>query len=191
MKSNFKIPKHFSPVSLSELSRTWDRVWHELEKFGFTSRKLETCQVYLGIIDYAYGYQRFGDRPAGRACGDIVLPRVSFSQWKSYFYGMKKESVLDVLRHEYGHAYADVNQRRIETKRFEKVFGGPHDITYSGGVEYNPEYHVTEYAAESTAEDFAELFWKYLKHKGKLPKHHQTNPIIKKWQFIESLRKKR
>lgn len=187
--TTFGIPEHFRPVSLNELSTAWTKVWRELEGLGFICPRLEKCQVCLGVIHTAYGYQWFGDRSDGRACGDIVLPSVSTSQWKTYFRGKKKETVVDILRHEYGHAFADVNRRRIETKRFEKAFGWPHDVAYDGGVEYDPENHITEYAAESSGEDFAEIFWKFLKHKGKLPRHHHTKPIIRKWKFVESLRK--
>lgn len=184
-----RISDHFRPVSLGELSRSWTQVWREIETLGFDSRKLESCQVRLGFVHTAYGYQWFGDRSNGRACGDIVLPTVSLSQWQQYFMGGKKESVTDILRHEYGHAFADVNRRRIETKRFEGTFGWAHDVAYDGGFEYDPEYHITEYAAGSTGEDFAETFWKYLKHKGRLPRQHHFKPIIKKWEFLESLRR--
>ncbi len=63
---------------------------------------------------------RFGDRGT------------SSCHWNDYVHGRAKVSPLDILRHEYGHAYADVNRRRIETKRFEKAFGWPHDIFGSG-----------------------------------------------------------
>lgn len=184
-----QIPKHFHPLSLDELNNAWTKVWRELESLGFTCPRLAKCKVCLGVIHTAYGYQWFGDRTDGRICGDIILPKVSLSQWLAYVRRLKKESALDILRHEYGHAYADVNRRRIESKRFEKAFGWPHSVEYEGGFEYDPEYHITEYGAESTGEDFAEVFWKFLKHKGKLPKHHHTKPIIKKWQFVNSLRK--
>ena len=97
--------------------------------------------------------------------------------------------MVDVLRHEYGHAFADVNRRRVESKRFEKAFGWPHDVEYEEGFEHDPEYHVTPYAAASTGEDFAEVFWLYLKHKGKLPCRLDTAPIRRKWKFVEELRK--
>jgi hypothetical protein len=185
----FSIPTHFRPASVTELNRAWTQVWRELETHGFACPRLDSCQVYLGVISTAYGYQWFGDRPGGRASGDIVLPSVSLSHWKDYFQGRDKVSLVDILRHEYGHAYADVNRRRIETKRFEKAFGFPHDVEYAEGFEYDPEHHVTQYAAVSTGEDFAEVFWKFLKHKGKLPRQHHTSPIIKKWEFVESLQR--
>ncbi len=185
----FEIPSHFQPVSITELNRAWTQVWREIENHGFACRRLETCQVSLGIVHTAYGYQWFGDRSDGRVCVDIILPSVSLAQWLLFFQGQKKESVADILRHEYAHAFADVNRRRIETKRFEQAFGWPHDVAYEGGFEYDPEHHVTEYAAASSGEDFAEVFWLYLKHKGKLPARMDAPPIRRRWRFVEQLRK--
>lgn len=179
-----------TPLSLTKLNYSWTRVWKELETLGFTCQRLATCQVYLGLVHTAYGYQWYGDRPEGRACGDIVLPRVSLSHWFEYFRGIRKTSELDVLRHEYGHAFADVNRRRVESKRFEKAFGYPHEWWSNCEMEYDPEHHVTAYAATAPGEDFAEVFWLYLKHKGRLPNHLDTAPIRRKWRFVEELRKR-
>jgi len=119
-------------------------------------------------------------------------PGVKWIGWAlvvgDYLRGGWVVSVLDVLRHEYGHAYADVNRRRIETKKFEKAFDYPHDVLNEDGCEYDPEHHVTKYAAASTGEDFAEVFWLYLKHKGQLPARLDTPPIRRRWCFVEQLR---
>lgn len=49
--------------------------------------------------------------------------------------------------------------------------------------------HVTEYTAVTTGEDFAEIFWLYLKSKGKLPRFYDTAPIRRKWKFLGELGK--
>jgi hypothetical protein len=175
------------PLSLPELSRAWTQVWREIETLRFASPRLATCQVYLGIASTAYGYQWYGDRREGRACGDIILPRFSLSHWGDYFGGRAKVTAVDILRHEYGHAFADVNPRRIETKKFERTFGWPHEVAYAEGCEYDSEHHVTRYAAVATGEDFAEVFGLYLKHRGRLPKRLDTAPIRLKWKFVEEL----
>lgn len=56
-------------------------------------------------------------------------------------------------------------------------------------MEYDPEEHITEYAATDPMEDFAENFWLYLKHKGALPRKHDTSTIRRRWKFIEGLRR--
>jgi hypothetical protein len=82
-----------------------------------------------------------------------------------------------------------VNRRRIETSRFERAFGYPHVWWNGYEMEFDPEHHVTEYAASAPGEDFAEVFWLYLKHRGKLPNRLDTPPIRKKWEFVGNLRK--
>lgn len=183
------IPKHFVPIGLSQVNQAWTRVWRELDQMGLTCRRLSTCQVYLSLAHTAYGYQWFGDRKDGRLCGDIYLPSISLSRWGDYFQGRPATSSVDVLRHEYGHAYADVNRRRIETKRFEIAFGYPHEWWKDATLEYDPYHHVTPYAATAPGEDFAEVFWLYLKHKGRLPRRLDTPPIRLKWDFVAKLRR--
>lgn len=56
-------------------------------------------------------------------------------------------------------------------------------------MDYDPEHHVSEYAATNPMEDFAENFQLYLKHRGILPPVHQTGPIRERWKFIKGLRK--
>lgn len=181
---------HLIPTSMSEVNRAWTKVWHEVDTLGFGCKRLATCQVYLELFDTAYGYQWFGDREDGRHCGDIVLPSISLIRWGDFFLGRPFTTPADVLRHEYGHAFADVNRRRIETKKFEKVFGYPHEWRDDYEMEYDPDFHVTEYAATAPGEDFAEVCWLYLKHKGKLPKKLDASAIRIKWEFMESLRTK-
>lgn len=180
---------HLKPLSLDELNRALTLVWRELKSFGLACEGLDACQVCLGVSSYAYGYQCFGDRTEGRRCGDIILPRISLSHWTDWIIRNQKTITLDVLRHEYGHAYADINQRRIESKRFEKAFDAPHDIWEKHVMEYDPNFHISEYAATSSGEDFAEVFMFFLKHKGRLPRKHDTKPIRRKWKFVDDLRK--
>lgn len=183
------LPKNLRPIGLSDVNRAWTKVWNELETMGFTCRRLSTCQIYLSWANTAYGYQWYGDRENGRHCGDIILPSVPFARWRDFFNCRPFPTSTDVLRNEYGHAYADVNRRQIETNRFEMDFGYPHEWWAGYEMEFDPEHHVTRYASTAPGEDFAEVFWVYLKHKGKLPRHLDRLPIRKKWEFVGNLRR--
>ena len=46
------------------------------------------------------------------------------------------------------------------------------------------------YATVTTGEDFAEVFWLYLKSKGKLHRFYDTAPIRRKWKFVGELGKR-
>jgi hypothetical protein len=46
---------------------------------------------------------------------------------------------------------------------------------------------VSEYAATSLSEDFAETFMLYLKYDGELPERFNTWRIRRKWTFIKDM----
>jgi len=188
-----------TPLGFEPFKRARWKVRREMIDLGLWCDKLDSCQVWLRTVPErgmwgAYGYQWFGDREDGRLVGDIVLPSVSPAMWGNYLrwcYGEKEATVVDVLRHEYGHAFADANPRRMNSPKFERAFGYPHESESWDGwkMDYDPEHHVSEYAATNPMEDFAENFQLYLKHRGILPLVHQTGPIRERWKFIKGLRK--
>lgn len=194
-----KAVKAATPLSLTRLNQTLSKVRREMVDLGFWCDKLASCQVWLrtfpekGMSD-AYGYQWFGDREDGRLVGDIVLPSVSPAMWGNYLRWLRGEEgtviLLDVLRHEYGHAFADANPRRMNSPKFARAFGHAHESWgESWTMEYDPEHHITEYAATDPMEDFAENFYLYLKHRGTLPAAYRTGPILERWKFIRGLRR--
>ena len=169
-------------VTLSRLQRANYKVCRELQAHGYWDEKLAAVQVRLGVIGSPYGWQDYG------GSGDIVIPAVSFSKIGDLF-KRRYTSLVDVLRHEYGHAVADTHRRLMHRRSlgFEKAFWAPHsDETI---VQYDPEIHVSEYAATNAAEDFSETFMRYLKHNGRLPTRFNTRFIRAKWRFIRRLGK--
>lgn len=165
-------------VRLSTLQETNDKVLAELDALGFYDEHLAEIQVYLVPAGAAYGYQLYGgDR-------SICIPMVSASHLLDMFLG-RKHTVRDVLLHEYGHALADTHRGLMHSRRFSSVFGGSHSS--EDPLEYDREAHVTTYAATNPSEDFAELFWLYVKHKGRIPHAHQKPAIRRKWKFIKEL----
>lgn len=97
-------------------------------------------------------------------------------------------SILDVMRHEFGHACANAYPEIFASEEFKRAFGNKYGDFAAIDAGKWKEFCVSEYAAESTEEDFAETFMYYLKHKGKIPKAYGGNKHIKlKWKFIERL----
>ena len=95
-------------------------------------------------------------------------------------------SLQDVLRHEYGHAVADLYPRLIRSWRFRWAFGGRYHDEQPAS-DYHPKKHVTEYAATLPMEDFSEVFTYYVKHNGTLPRHFNTAAIRRKWKYVARL----
>lgn len=168
-----------STVNLKKLEACNNSVIQELYDLGFYDDRTAQTEVYLTMASYAFGYQYYGGD------GSICIPRISVSVLIDRLNGVVT-SLKDVLRHEYAHAVADTHRGLMRSRRFSEVFGGPHG--WDGEQDYDSKSHVTAYAASATGEDFAEVFYLFLKHQGRLPKRLNTPAISAKWQFLEELR---
>ncbi len=165
-------------VTLRRLNRALTRVTSDLDQHGLWDERVQAVPVYLASVGYAHGWQCYG------GSGEICVPAVSLVRLGEYFHG-PYTSLADVLRHEYGHALADTHRGLFRSRQFSSVFGSPHDSEW--GYEYDPDLHVSSYAATDCSEDFAETFMLYLKHGGQLPARFDTKAIRAKWQFVEQL----
>lgn len=165
-------------VNQSQLDRANYAVTSELDVHGFYDRHVQSVDTYLVSVGLAYGWHWFG------SSGDIHIPRVSLSRlshiWKGGY-----TSLRDVLRHEFAHAIADTHRGLFRSTFFSDSFCAAHHWNFEW--EYDPEHHVSEYAATAPAEDFAETFMLYLRHDGMLPARHASGPIGRKWKFIRRL----
>jgi hypothetical protein len=165
-------------VNHSQLDRANYAVTCELDTHGFYDARVQSVDTRLVPLGFAYGWQHFG------GSGDISIPRVSFSRLSHVWRG-GYTSLRDVLRHEFAHAIADTHRGLFRSAFFSDSFGAAHHWDFEW--EYDPEHHVSEYAASAPGEDFAETFMLYLRHRGDLPARHATGPIKRKWRFIKRL----
>ena len=130
---------------------------------------------------FLHGTSKF-DRVLGYRAGHIYVPRMVLSQ----LFKQNRGSLRDVIRHEYGHAFAHYYpDLTILSPQFEKVFGGKYfdqEPSYMG-----PDAYITEYARTLPMEDFAETFMVYVRRKGKIPKGLVNRNIKRKWMFISKV----
>lgn len=95
-------------------------------------------------------------------------------------------SIRDVLRHEYGHAFADLHPMPFKRRFFSDAFGGVYDAVKS--EMQSPERCVSNYATTNIMEDFAETFMLYVKYKGIIPTRFKENYYIKmKWKSVSGV----
>ena len=166
-------------VSLTRLNRAvWD-VQGELELHGFFDKKLAGIDVYLSWCGFAFGWCWYG------TSGNIYIPALSFGRIYDRIRGEARTPLRDVLRHEYGHALAHTHRALFCSLPFKRAFGSHHDADIRS--DYDPERHVTPYAATSPSEDFSEVFMLYLRHSGELPERFDTWRIRRKWKFVRDL----
>ena len=167
-------------VTLRRLNRALAKVISELDDHGLWDDRLSKIDVYLVPIGgLAYGWCWYG------ASGDICIPAVGVARLSHYICG-SYVGLADVLRHEYAHALAHTHRGLLRSQCFREAFGASHDSNCSPCA-YDCRFHFTEYGATDASEDFAEAFMLYLRHKGRLPKGHDTKAKRAKWRFIKDL----
>lgn len=168
------------------LHRAVAQVRREMRALSLWQDHLAQVQIRHGWFAVALGYQWYGDRSDDRVAGDVVIPRFSLTRVWERISGQKRTSLVDLVRHELAHAFADLHGGWFRSKVFSKAFGRPHDAV--APVNYHPEEHLSAYAATSPCEDFAETFMTFVRHRGVLPKRFDTEAIRRKWDFVNDLR---
>ncbi|MBE0643269.1 MAG: hypothetical protein IH600_04250 [Bacteroidetes bacterium] len=138
-------------TTMKQLRAAVRKVERELKRLELWIPAMSDTQVYLVPIHYWYGWTCL-------ETGNIYIPRVII--------GCRPWTLLDVLRHEYGHVFTCHHPEIMET--------WPTDGE-----------RVSKYADEDIGEDFAETFKYFVKHKGKLPKKWQQRPgIVERWKKL-------
>ena len=190
-----KSPINHIYTSFDEVTRAYNKVRNELwnlEVLWDGSRLDGVGCTYLTIAPIAAlaGYMGLY-QPESKV---IEFPSVYLpieALWKNL--GVKANA-LDVIRHEFGHALADLYPRALSKGGlFRAAFGGTYGPTPAEerGVEGWEERYVSEYATSATQEDFAETFMLFVKYKGKIPAQFKGKPVIaKKWKAVAEIVKR-
>lgn len=182
-------------TSFGEVSRAYNKVRKELWDLGvlWEGSKLEGVGcTYLTIAPIAAlaGYM------------GLYQPETKMIEFPSVYLPIAalwqdigtKANALDVLRHEFGHALADLYPGALKKGgTFRAAFGGSYgeDPAEARGVDGWDERYVSEYATSATQEDFAETFMLFVKHKGKIPAKFARKPAVrKKWKAVAEIVKR-
>ena len=181
-------------TSFNEVSRAYNKVRMELWHLGvlWDGSKLDGVEcIYDQIAPVAAlsGTMGWYD-PDSK---DITFPSVYLpiaALWRDLDV---KANALDVFRHEFGHALADLYPGALKKGVFRAAFGGtygenPAEECVADGW---GDRYVSEYATSMTQEDFAETFMLFVKHKGKIPAKYAKKPVIrKKWKAVAEIVKR-
>jgi len=172
-------------TSREQVSRAFNKVRVELWKQGvlWDGSKLET----VGYIYDRVPIECIWRKAEGlwkKELNAIVFPML-------YLAGGKKDSSLDIFRHEFGHALADRYPKALQKGAlFRKAFGGAYSDKPARGTD-PADWEgrcVSSYAAKETREDFAETFMFFVKHKGKMPAKFAKSPAIcRKWKAVAEI----
>ena len=182
-------------TSFDEMEDAYNKVRNELVKLGvlWDKSKLDKVEaIYLTIapISALGGYMGFY-QPAKKT---IEFPSVYLPIEALWATLSPKASAVDVFRHEFGHALADLYPRALSKGGlFRAAFGAKYGPDPAPEIDPdNWEFDcVSKYAATKTQEDFAETFMLFVKHKGKMPRKFSGKPTIKKkWAAVAEIVKR-
>ena len=176
-------------TSFDDVTKAYNKVRMELWNLDvlWNGSKLDGVECIYEPIDLLasvrgwMGYFDYNDK-------NIHFPSIYLS---NPFNWVDKNSAVDVLRHEFGHALMDRYYRPLALgSLFRTAFGGPHGATPAPGFDpYDWEDRcVSGYAATQTKEDFAETFMLFVKHKGRIPSKFAKKPALrKKWKAVAEI----
>ena len=182
-------------TSFNEVARAYDKVRKELIGFGvlWDGSNLDGVECsYLAIapsMTFTGTMGRYQEKKKTIEFPSMYLPIAAL--WRDL--GVKANA-LDVIRHEFGHALADLYPGALKKGGlFRVAFGGAYgeDPAEECVVAGWGDRYVSEYATSATQEDFAETFMLFVKHKGKIPAKFAKRPAIwKKWKAVAEIVKR-
>ena len=172
----------------AQLARAYNRVRDELRDVG-----LLVDGSYLDDIEcYAhYDPLTFLGGELGRVYDDGVHP---LADWVGFKPGMiyvcawgriechvPGGTLVDVIRHEFAHAWAWRDRPYLRRPWFRTAFGAAYGAdAWTDPDESDREAYVSAYAATQAKEDFAETFMVYLRDRKNLAKYRNRTELYRK-----------
>jgi hypothetical protein len=94
-------------------------------------------------------------------------------------------TLLDTVRHEFGHAWAWLDPAYFRRPWFTEAFGGRYWARWPVQPAFDPAHFVSEYATTSPAEDFCETFAYYLKYRRSLVRFRRRRGLWRKLRAVQ------
>ncbi len=140
--------------------------------------RLPQIKMYDALGFFMLGTSKL-DEFFGYETGHIYIPAFVLSQ----DFRQKRGSLRNIIRHEYGHAFAHhYPELIIYSEKFEAVFGGNYYSDVPSEMEH--EAYISKYAKAMPMEDFAETFMVFVRRKGIIPAKISNTKLKNKWAFI-------
>ncbi len=176
-------------ISQAEAFRAFDAVCRELRDVGLMKRGGELegveCEWHPeGIGSVGVSGCSFSDFATE---GYYWNRTIHLPAWGFWF--CSADGVRNVVRHEFGHALADIRPRPFKGTVFRRAFGAQCGRRSVARFRRNwEETCVSKYASKNTEEDWAETFMLFLRNKGRMPARFRGLPDIEaKWDATHSI----
>jgi len=182
-------------MKTARIERAFNKVRDELQSLGLIYEGVYLDKVELVVSPLpiwavgAYGFVYDEGVPfLGRLVG--------FEEGKIYIPGVMENEpdiLTDVIRHEFAHAWACLDKKFMRGRWFKEAFGKPYFSEWRAveGVsefEFSSEYldYASDYALTRPAEDFAETFQLYLKHRNNLKRFNRRPGLRRKLRALHN-----
>ena len=155
-------------VSVEKLNRTFNTVREELREVGLLEegRYLDRIRCYRAWLPTLKGFSGYVydetvpwlNRIVGFVPGDIYIPLNA--QVRPSTPG---ETLLDTVRHEFGHSWAWLDREHIDGRWFRRAFGACYGDEWESEPDFDRSEFVSAYACTRPAEDFCETLMTFLR----------------------------
>ncbi|MDP3275432.1 MAG: putative zinc-binding metallopeptidase [Deltaproteobacteria bacterium] len=176
-------------LSVAEIERVFNRVREELWEVGL----LEDGK-YLDLIGCDRNWLPSFDGTAAEFYDEGVS---RLDDWLGFEEGMiylrpnarfgKKpgETLLDTMRHEFGHAWAWRDPAFFERRWFRACFGAAYDEVWCETPAFDRTEYISVYATKMPKEDFAETFMTFLRCRNTLHRFDRRPGVRAKLAVVE------
>lgn len=183
---------------MPELDRAFAKARNDLAQVGLLEegRYLDDIECIRSVLPM--GYSRLGRTCGWVYDGDDAGP----SAWVGFRPGViyvspnapirKRwpDTLADVIRHEFAHAWYWLDPEFVDGRWFRKAFGAGYDDPMArvarGGEDFHSAEFVTGYAMTNAKEDFAETFMTYLRWHACLNRFATRPGVYSKLLAVES-----
>jgi len=156
-------------VTMKRLNSALDDVRRELDSLDLWTERVAGVEVYLVPAGFAYGWKWDGRH------GSIDIPALSTSRLAERLFGTGHYiSLRQVIRHEYGHAIADLYRKLTRNAGFGRAFGGSYD-----------NHRIAH--GDHPCEIYADTFADFLRREGSRPAGLKCPVARQQWRFVDSM----
>ncbi len=159
--------KRFGVLSMARVNRAFNHARNDLRAVGLLAdgRYLDRIDCYrtaLPSLTGEMGYV-FDESVPWIVRLANVRPGVIYLPLNAPVSTTPGDTLVDTVRHEFGHAWAWLDRTYIDRRWFRDAFGAHYGDDWEEPPEYDPTDFVTAYACTRPAEDFCESVATYLR----------------------------
>ncbi len=177
-------------VPEDDIFRAFEKVRVELWEVGLLADgkyldRIDCHRAMLPTFESHFGYVYDERTPwlhklLGFRAGDIYVPLNAPVRPRT-----PGSTLLDTVRHEFGHSWAWLDRSFVDGPWFREAFGGSYDDDWGAAPDFDADDHVSPYACNvRPAEDFCETFMTFLRCRRSLHRFDARRGVRRKLRAV-------